>query len=179
MLKYKTYLPIHRARSRRLWSALGAIATVSLIACSGDMCQNTTRAVVTKTVETSKGAARGVQEGIREGRAGGDAIEGAVVITSHKGLADYASIQITEIKPFQEGSAIELVIDNTSNTPIRLVDLNAMVLDKQDFAQESLSKNGYTLNVPERAKSKVEIAFGLEPDKIKTVRIWGADYPVP
>jgi len=56
--------------------------------------------------------------------------------------------------------------------------VDVIALDPDGFVQRPTSTEN-TLTVPAHAKDQLTVHFAVPAATVKTVRVWGADYPAP
>lgn len=156
-------------------------ASVGLLslACSADMCRGITSAVVGTTVETTKEVTTGVAEGFEEGRKAGQSVDGAAVVSTIAELEAHGALSIYGVKAAEGGSDVIVAVENTSDAPLRVSGLQVVVLDDEGFVKRPTEGGNASVTVPARAKDQVHVRFDVAPEKVRTVRVWDKDLPVP
>jgi hypothetical protein len=153
---------------------------IFLIACSGGFYRDCTSTVIGKTVETSKEVTKGVSEGIEEGRKQGESADGAIIAYSLADLEDHGSMRVHSIEAKGDTQAsVVLAVANDSEQPLRVVGIEVVALDADDFVHKPVSTRQKDVTVPQRAKDKVAFDFNISSDQIAMVRVWGQDLPMP
>ena len=141
-------------------------------------CKEVTAWVVGETVEAGKEVSTGIVEGVAEGRKAGESVDGATIVTGLAELQANGTVSVREVRLGPGGCEVVLAFENTSDKPMRISGIELIALDSDGFTlrpQESVAG----LTVPAKAKDQLAIRFGEPPEKIKTVRVWGLDLPVP
>ncbi len=159
--------------SRAFLSTLGLVALVG--------CKEATKVATEKVVKVTKDTVTGISEGIREGRKTGASPDEAQVVSNQAELKGLGSLQLSPVRANAKNSEhceIDIIVANTSERPLRLTGVKIVALDKEGFAHQA-SSSWNELTVIARAKAKKAVGFSVTKDKLKTVRIWGQDYPVP
>lgn len=140
-------------------------------------CKDLTSFVVGETVKTGKEVTAGVVEGVEEGRKAGESVDGAVLVTTAADLDANGGVAVHAVEAGGAGSNVSLAFDNKGDKPLRISGVEVLVLDADGFVSHPTTPvNGVT--VPPRAKDRLVVEFGVAPDKIKTVRVWGKDLAV-
>ena len=141
-------------------------------------CQEITAFVVGGTVSTGKEVTKGVVDGIEEGRKSGEPIDGALIVTSAADLAAVGAVTVNGVEATAEGSTVALAFENRGDKPLRVSGVEVLALDAEGFVQRPSTPAG-ELTVPARAKDRLVVSFGIPPEKVATVRVWGQDLLVP
>lgn len=147
-----------------------------LASCTGENAKDATAAVIGKGIEVGKGTVTGIAAGVDEGRKHADSADGAVVISNLAELEKAGGAKIGGVTAHNGGSQIALLIENTTDKPMRASGLNVVVLDS-DGVVTNVTPDMATLTVPPRAKAKLEVTTPLAPEKVGTVRLYGKDLP--
>ena len=156
---------------------LGACAALALtVACTGENAKDATAAVVGKGIEVSKGTVTGLVAGVEQGRKNAESADGAQVINSSAELAKVGNAKVSSVTDAGEGAKIDILVENTTDKPLRATKLEVIVLDKDGVVTPATS-SAMEITVPPRAKAKVEVTTGLKADKVGTVRLYGQDLP--
>jgi hypothetical protein len=156
---------------------LGALTALALtVGCTGENAKDATAAVVGKGIEVSKGTVTGLVEGVEQGRKNAESADGAQVINSHDELTKVGSAKVSAVTDAGEGAKIDILVENSTDKPLRATKLEVIVLDKDGVVTPSTS-SAMEITVPPKAKAKVEVTTGLKADKVGTVRLYGADLP--
>jgi len=145
------------------------------VGCSGEVAKDATAAVVGKGIEVSKGAVTGIASGIEQGRKQGESADGALIISTAAELAAHGGARVGSIEASGEGSAVTILVENTTDKPMRVAKLEVIVLDKDGVLSESHVNNQHELTVPPRAKAKLVATSPLAADKVGVVRLNGQD----
>lgn len=154
---------------------LGAV----ILGCSGDFWRSCTSAVVGKTVETTKGVTKGVVDGVEDGRKAGESVDGAFIVTTLEELQAHGSVSVYAVRSNGSGSDVVLTLENTAEQPLRVSAIEVLALDAEGFVKHPARGSSLTLTVPARAKDQLTVAFDVPAENVRTVRVWGADLPVP
>lgn len=141
-------------------------------------CKDLTSMVVGGTVSAGKEVTKGIVEGVEEGRKSGESIDGAIVVTTAAELALHGGVTVFSVKDRDGGSDVMLAFENTGDTPLRISGVEVLALDPDGFVQRPTTEDS-TVTVPPHAKDSVSVHFEVAADRVKTVRVWGAEYPVP
>ncbi len=141
-------------------------------------CKDITSMIVGGTVSAGKEVTKGIVEGVEEGRKSGESIDGAIVVTTAAELAAHGTVTVFAVRGGPAGSEVVLAFENTGDTPLRVSDVEVLALDADAFVQRPTDGNT-SLTIPSHAKDQLVISFAVPPEKIKTVRVWGADSPAP
>lgn len=141
-------------------------------------CKQITSMIVGGTVSTGKEVTKGIVEGVEEGRKSGESLDGAVIVSNAADLAAHGSVSVFAVRADGSESNVTLAFENAGETPMRVSGVDVIALDLDGFVQRPASADT-TLTVPARAKDQLIVHFAVAPDRIKTMRIWGVDYPVP
>lgn len=141
-------------------------------------CKQLTSMVVGGTVSAGKEVTKGIVEGVEEGRKSGESLDGAVVVTTAAELAEHGSVTVFAVKESGDEADVVLAFENTGDTPLRVSGVEVIALDPDGFVQRPTSSET-TLTVPAHAKDQLVVHFAVPAAKVKTVRVWGADYTAP
>jgi hypothetical protein len=155
--------------------SLVVVCGATLVACSGELAKDATAAVVGKGIEVSKGAVTGIASGIEQGRKQGESADGALIVSTSAELSAHGGAKLGTVEASGEGSAITILIENTTDKPMRLTRAEVIVLDKEGVVAESHLANQQDLTVPPRAKAKLVATAALAADKVGVVRLNGQD----
>ncbi len=148
----------------------------STLGCSGETAKDATAAVVGKGIEVSKGTVTGLVAGVEQGRKNAESADGAQVINSSAELASLGAARVSSITDAGEGAKIDILVENTTDKPLRATKLEVIVLDKDGVLTPSTSST-FEVTVPPKAKAKIEVTTSLKADKVGTVRLYGQDLP--
>lgn len=154
---------------------LSLVVVCSSVACSGEVAKDATAAVVGKGIEVSKGAVTGIASGIEQGRKQGESADGALIVSTSAELAAHGGAKLGTVEASGDGSAITILVENTTDKPMRLTKVEVIVLDKDGVLAESSLANQQDLTVPPRAKAKLVATSPLAADKVGIVRLNGQD----
>lgn len=134
--------------------------------------------VVGGTVSAGKEVTKGIVEGVEEGRKSGESLDGAVVVTTAAELAAHGGVTVFSVKADGDGADVVLAFENSGDVPLRVAGVDVIALDPDGFVQRPTSADN-TLTIPAHAKDQLSVRFAVPATRIKTVRVWGADYPAP
>lgn len=155
-------------------------SVLALVLLTGASCKDTTETVVETAVKTAKDTAKGIGEGIEKGRKSGASADDASIVTKNEDLVGKGSIQVLGVRA-SEGddthSEVDLAIENITDAPLRLSQLEIIALDSDGFAHRPDSVPG-SVTVPRKAKEKITVRFPVGSDAIAKVRIWSEELPV-
>lgn len=155
-------------------------SVLALLMLSAASCKDATETVVETAVKAAKDTAKGLEQGIEKGRKSGASADDASIVTKNEELVGKGSIQVLGVRA-PEGedtlSDVELAIENTTDAPLRLSDLEIIALDDKGFTQRPVSMPT-TVTVPAKAKEKLTVRFPVGPDAIAKVRVWSEELPV-
>lgn len=141
-------------------------------------CKQLTSMVVGGTVSAGKEVTKGIVEGVEEGRKSGESLDGAVLVTTAAELAAHGGVTVYSVNASGDEADVVLAFENTGDTPLRVSGVEVIALDPDGFVQRPTSTET-TLTVPAHAKDQLVVHFAVPAAKVKTVRVWGADYPAP
>jgi hypothetical protein len=158
---------------------LGAVLCFALLPQSLS-CKEVTEKVVETGVKAAKDTTKGIEEGIEQGRKSGSSVDDAVIVANAADLDGKGSIGVHTLRARGGGeqAEVELVVENTTDAPLRVTKLEVVVLDDKGFATRPTSPP-FELTVVAKAKDKLPITFATKPESIKKVRIWAKDYDAP
>lgn len=142
-------------------------------------CKEITATIVGGTVEAGKEVTSGIVEGVEKGRKQGESVDGAVLVTNHEELAANGGVTVFAVRAAGTGSEVVLAFTNAGEKPLRVSGVETLVLDPDGFAQHPSGRAEESITVPPRAKDQLVVAFDVTPDRVKGVRVWGADLVVP
>jgi hypothetical protein len=157
------------------------LAACTVAASLTGACKQVTETVVEKGVKAAKDTTKGIEEGIEEGRKSGSSVDDAVVIAGAKELEGKGAISIRGIREQSgnpEASEVEIVVENSTDSPLRITKLEVVALDKEDFVVRPTTPPS-ELTVLAKAKDRFVVPVPLAPAKISKVRIWGVDHAAP
>lgn len=156
-------------------TAIVALAlVVTALGCTGENAKDATAAVVGKGIEVGKGTVTGIAAGVEEGRKHAESADGAVVVSTDAELKASGSAKIGGVVADGEGSKIDILVENTSDKPMRATKLEVIVLDKDGVVTPS-QLSTFELTVPPKAKAKVSATTSLKPEAVGNVRLYGVD----
>ena len=155
------------------------VSAFALLACSGDLLRSCTSAVVGETVEATKEVTKGVSEGIADGRKKGASVDGAHLVSTWEELDGVGEITVFAVEPEAEGAKVVLAVANAADAPMRIIRLEVGALDVDGFVLKAERGAPTEITVPAAAKDKLEVRFGVPPEKLGTIRVWGRDLPIP
>ncbi|MDP2343740.1 MAG: FxLYD domain-containing protein [Deltaproteobacteria bacterium] len=156
---------------------MGAFTVLALtVGCTGENAKDATAAVVGKGIEMGKGTVTGLAAGVDQGRKNAESADGAHLISSSEELAKIGNAKVSSVTDVGEGAKIDILVENTTDKPLRATKLEIIVLDKDGVLTPSTT-NHVEVTVPPHAKAKVEVNTGLKADKVGTVRLYGQDLP--
>ena len=146
------------------------------LGCTGENAKDATAAVVGKGIEVGKGTVTGLAAGVEEGRKKAESADGAQIIDSSAELQKLGGARVSNVADVGAGAKIDILVENTTDKPLRASRLDIIVLDKDGVLTPS-SPSATELTIPARAKAKVEVMTGIKADKVGTVRLYGTDLP--
>lgn len=153
---------------------LAAFALVAVVGCTGENAKDATAAVVGKGIEVGKGTVTGIAAGVEQGRKNAESADGALVVSTDAELKAHGGARIGGVEADGAGSRVDILVENTSEKPLRATHLEVIVLDKDGVVTPS-TLSTFELTVPAKAKAKVSATTSLAPDKVGNVRLYGAD----
>lgn len=154
---------------------------VVLAAAFSPSCKEVTETVVETGVKAAKDTTKGIEQGIEQGRKSGESVDDAVIVSAATDLAGKGTIAIREIRVSganPDAAEVEIVVENTTDKPLRITKLDIVALDKEDFAVRP-STPPSELTVLAKAKDRFVVPVPVAPGKINKVRIWGVDHAAP
>ena len=157
-----------------------ALFVVAALGVGGVGCRKMAERVAEKGMKAAKDTTKGLSEGLEKGRKEGQSADDAVVVSTAKDLKGVGSVTIAEVRTAREanlGTEVELVVENTSDRPLRITNLDMLGLDAKGFVKRPIIRPG-ELTVPAKAKDKMVVAFD-GPEKLTKARIWGVDHDLP
>ena len=161
----------------RLSSVLASLITLSaVVGCNGENAKSATAAVVGKGIEVSKGTVTGIAAGIEEGRKQGESADGALIVSNGDELKANGGVSFGDVAANGEESDITLLVENTSDKPMRLTKLAVVVLDTDGIAIDNRPAH-VEMTVPAKAKARLLIHAKVASEKVGTVRLYGVDVP--
>ncbi len=153
--------------------AASAFAVLAL-SCTGENAKDATAAVVGKGIEVGKGTVTGIAAGVEQGRKNAESADGALVVSTDAELKTHGGAKIGAVEADGAGSRVDILVENTSDKPLRATKLEVIVLDKDGVVTPS-TLSAFELTVPAKAKAKVSATTSLAPEKVGNVRLYGAD----
>lgn len=141
-------------------------------------CKDITSTIVGGTVSAGKEVTTGIVEGVEAGRKSGESVDGAVIVTNNAELAAHGGVVVHQVRPAAHGAEVVLAFENSGEAPLRVSGLEVLVLDPDGFVQRPLDPAS-ALTVPPRARDQLVVPFGVPPERVRTVRVWTTDLPVP
>ncbi len=146
---------------------------------------NTTKSVISGIVKFGKDLIEGADEGVDEGRKTGLSQDGATIINNGIDLEKNLEIKVLGVTKVNETtSSIEVGFKNTTDKPIRLINLheseNIIAIDKDGYATNLTTGTGIPLDVtiPSNAGKKHQFQFNLPSDSVKEIRIMGKVFKI-
>lgn len=163
---------------RSAW-VMGLVLVTS--GCSADAWRGCTSTVVGTSIETTKEVTTGISEGFEDGRRKGASADGANVAFNAQDLAGKGLITVRSVIGTGEDrqTAVVIAVENSTDEILRLVGLEAEVLDVEGFVVRPQGRPPGEFNVPAKAKDKFELIFPVEASRVGKVRIWGQEVPLP
>jgi hypothetical protein len=152
------------------------IAVLLVGAALSGACKEVAEAVVEKSVKAAKDTTKGLEEGLEQGRKQGESSDGALIVSSAGELEGKGLITVHAVRKLEQGTEIELAVENTMDRPLRVTKLSVLALDEQGFAQRP-SRSAVELTVPPRAKDKLVLSF--DAGGLAKVRIWDTEQTLP
>ena len=167
---------------------------VVLSGCSGEQAKKTTADAAKKTVEVTKGAITGIDEGIEQGRKAAESADGAIILSTKEEFAKALTVEVLTVRkalvsPLSVGTgwedgATENVAGfaNDGEKPVRVTEFDSkgtvILLDTEGYVVKAgVIPREFT--VPEKAKYKVTFRFPCKPEAAGKLRIHGVDFPCP
>jgi len=153
---------------------------VAALGVGGVACRKMAESMAEKGMKAAKDTTKGLSEGLEKGRKEGQSADDAVVVTTAQDLKGFGSVTIAAVRAAREaklGTEIELIVENTSDRPLRITNLDMLGLDAKGFVKRPASRPG-ELTVPAKAKDKLVVAFD-GPEKLTKARLWGVDHDLP
>lgn len=144
------------------------------------------RSIVSDVVSAGKDVASGFNEGIDEGRKGGDSHDGARIAASQ---ADFKrlglSLKVIKAESIEPGQVeLTLALDNPNDFPVRLTNLgnirNVVLLDRDGFSY-SLPRpleQGRDVTALGRSATRLRYLFSGVEGRPGTFRFFDIDVPV-
>lgn len=154
--------------------ALTLLTLALSLACTGETAKDATAAVVGKGIEVGKGAVTGIAAGVEEGRKNAASADGAAIVASAAELSAKGGAKLGAIETDAAGARIDILIENTTDAPLRATKLDVIVLDR-DGVVTPTTASAAELTVPAKAKAKLTLTTALPPEKVGTVRLYGVD----
>ena len=164
----------------RFSSRISLCLIVAALGLGGGGCRKVAESVAEKGMQAAKNTTKGLSEGLDKGRKQGQSADDAIIVTAPAELKGFGSLTISEVRPGRDNSSgtdIELVVENTSDRPLRITSLDMLALDGKGFVKRPVSHPG-ELTVPPKAKDKLVVSFE-GPEKLAKARIWGVDQDLP
>lgn len=162
---------------RGRYGALAWLAAIALGAPAAG-CRKVAQQVAEKGVEAVKNTTKGLEEGAEKGRKAGASTDDAVVVTSLADLKGNGSLSVAEVRRAGVGTEVVIVVDNTSERPLRITRLDVFALDSKGFVKRPVAAPP-EITVPAKAKDKLVVAFDPGRDKLVKARIWGTEHELP
>jgi hypothetical protein len=172
---------VTRRVTRRHDRILVCAVAVALVGLSVTGCRKMAERVAEKGVEAVKNTSKGLEEGAEKGRKQGASTDDALVVASLADLKGAGSLTVDEVRRAPVGTEVVIVVDNTSDRPLRLTRLDVFALDSKGFVKRPVSAPP-EITVPAKAKDKLVVAFETaqgKQEKLAKARIWGAEYDLP
>ena len=160
----------------KTYAAGGFLALALALGCTGENAKDATAAVVGKGIEMGKGTVTGLAAGVEQGRKNAESADGAQIIDTAAELAKLGSAKVGTVAVEGEGSKIDVLVENTTDKPLRAAKLEIIVLDKDGVLTASTASD-HEITIPAHAKVKVAVTTSLKPDQVGTVRLYGQDLP--
>lgn len=144
--------------------------------------RDTVRGFTSGLTSAGKDALTGVQEGIDDGRKSGSSVDGALIIYDKENLAKYTTIKVLSTEEINETTyLVTLAVKNTSDTVIRLTNLNhknnLYAIDADDFVAY-LDKLQEDVTLPAATATKLRLTFVKAEGKPHIVRLYGQDIKI-
>ena len=175
------------AASKTVWFRLLPVLCLLAAGAAGCNSENVaegTAAVVGKAVETGKGVAKGISDGIEKGRKSSESVDGAALVSNITELEAGGSVSLGKVAAGEapQGAAaqteVELIFENTREQPMRVAGLKVLCLDAEGFAKQPSGVRS-ELTVPARSKQKLSLTVDLKPESLATVRVWDKELAAP
>ena len=144
--------------------------------CGGDWIKNLTSKAVAGGVKTRKGVMAGIADGANEGRKEGESLDGALLVDSFDAFAENGTLTIRRVD--QDAAAVEIIVANQAEKPMRLMGLQPLGLDAEGFAQKPVEVDDHGGGVPARAKKRVLVHFAADAPPVEKVRLWTKDFEI-
>jgi hypothetical protein len=154
---------------------------IALMSGSAVGCREVTEKVIEKGVQAAKDTTTGIESGVEKGRKSGVSADGAAIVSSHQDLVGKGSIVVYALRPTvtdPKGAEVDLALENTTDKPLRVTNLEVLALDKEGFVKRPLIAPA-ELTVPPQAKDKLTVTFPAEAATLAKVRIWDKESDVP
>ena len=108
-------------------------AALSLVACTGETAKDATAAVVGKGIEVGKGTVTGIAAGVEQGRKNAESADGALVVSTDAELKTHGGAKVGAVEADGAGSRVDILVENTTDKPLRATKPEDIVLDKHNF----------------------------------------------
>jgi hypothetical protein len=144
-------------------------------------CKEVAEKVAEKGMKAAKDTTRGLAEGIEKGRKQGASADDATVVSGPADLKDRGSLSVRAVRPSAadpKQADVELVIENVTDRPLRITNLEVLALDREGFAKRPTG-TVHGVTVPAKAKEKLVATFEADAGSLVTARVWGVDHRLP
>ena len=154
------------------------------VGCSGEKAKEAAAGVTKKTVELTKGAMTGIDEGIEEGRKAAQSTDGALIVSTKVEFDKVLTFEVLTVSDGATKGTSEVVVGfaNAGEAPVRVTDLasrkSVILLDAENYACAPL-EIPQEFTVPANAKQKVSFVFKCESGKVGKIRLFGNDHEIP
>lgn len=164
-----------------VWLCL--VMSMPVYADTKDTVSDVTRSVVT----FGKELFGGVNDGVDQGRAQSEGVDGAVVVTDLQGLNQHVDVEILRVTAQADAprTVIEVGFKNKTDKPVRIANLDdqgvVLVIDKSGYATglTRSSLHGAELTVPPKAGLKHRFEFDAPLSELNGLRLWQQSYDLP
>lgn len=147
---------------------------VALAATATMGCRAVSRTCSSCCVSGWKDTMAGVEEGWVGGREKGASLDGAVLVFSYEDFKEYGEVKLDTVTASTKStwsSEATLVVENLSEDPLRMGDLEIVALDAERFALE-VDPSKTEVTVPPKAKKRIKVRIRGTPKEVGTIRLW-------